>query len=248
MTESDGQFYQNNELVYNPMAAQNMVIKGIDEYGGQAPWMQSALVGASRGVNTSGSDLDTSTPSPKSFFSDDFEAAYSPGLMPTQVSPDWHGYQSSAYAMKRSTSSDELPSPRVVSQGCSPGISPWYKADYSHDLTGLPLALHHDSNGDRRTEYRSEPTQAQMQARFHVPRNADSQAQRQHNDKLLVQGKKDGLTYKEIRDKMIGEAPAESTLRGRYRSLTKPRKDRVRKPVWTKLDVSTHIPESSVAC
>jgi hypothetical protein len=37
---------------------------------------------------------------------------------------------------------------------------------------------------------------------------------------------------------MEGEEIAESTLRGRYRSLTKERKDRVRKPVWTKVDVS----------
>lgn len=76
------------------------------------------------------------------------------------------------------------------------------------------------------------------QDRFKTPRTAHTEAQRQHNDHVLVQGKKEGLTYKEIRSKMIGERPAESTLRGRYRSLTKARKDRVRRPTWTKLDVS----------
>jgi hypothetical protein len=55
---------------------------------------------------------------------------------------------------------------------------------------------------------------------------------------VLIEGKRRGETYKEIKLKMVGKKPAESTLRGRYRSLTKARKDRVRKPVWTKVDVS----------
>lgn len=56
-------------------------------------------------------------------------------------------------------------------------------------------------------------------------------------DQILLDGKRSGLTYKEIRKRMPSKI-AESTLRGRYRSLTKARKDRVRKPVWTKNDVS----------
>ncbi|KAH7402756.1 hypothetical protein BKA66DRAFT_449429 [Pyrenochaeta sp. MPI-SDFR-AT-0127] len=64
-----------------------------------------------------------------------------------------------------------------------------------------------------------------------IPRTVDAQAQRKQNDDLLIQGKKEGLTYKEIRKRMVGQKPAESTLRGRYRSLTKQRKDRVRKPI-----------------
>jgi hypothetical protein len=297
MSESDGQFRQNNEFAYNPMAAQNMGVKGMGEYGSQASWVPSGLHGVPREVSANGSDLDTNTPSPKSFFSDDFETAYSPALMSDQASPDLYGYQSSGYAMKQPTSSSGLPSNRVglpgmghglpmanehptpcirlgdvpiasfednrqagseysCSQGSNPDTSPWYQLNYAHDLSGLPLIPHHGPNENtRRTEHPSEtwnasrvnvPAHNQMQARFQVPCSADSQAQRQHNDKLLVQGKKDGLTYKEIRGKMIGEAPAESTLRGRYRSLTKARKDRVRKPVWTKRDVSHHIFESSV--
>lgn len=80
--------------------------------------------------------------------------------------------------------------------------------------------------------------QVNYQPRFQVPRSIDAEAQRKSNDEVLVQGKRSGLTYKEIRNKMVGEKPAESTLRGRYRSLTKARKDRVRKPVWKKNDVS----------
>jgi hypothetical protein len=59
---------------------------------------------------------------------------------------------------------------------------------------------------------------------------------RKREDVILLEGKRHGLTYKEIRKK-IGTDVAESTLRGRYRSLTKARKDRVRKPVWTEKDV-----------
>ncbi|KAF1947339.1 hypothetical protein EJ02DRAFT_140499 [Clathrospora elynae] len=147
------------------------------------------------------------------------------------------------------------------SQESSPNASPWFLPNYSHDLTGLPYrtrtALGHNAQSDsdtsvssandsRCTQYRSAPwtetravlpAQDRLQARFQVPRSSDAQAQRQHNDDLLVQGKKEGLTYKDIRLKMVGEKPAESTLRGRYRSLTKARKDRVRKPVWTKVDI-----------
>lgn len=65
----------------------------------------------------------------------------------------------------------------------------------------------------------------------------DAQAIRKADDQILLEGKRDGLTYKEIRMKMHAQ-PAESTLRGRFRSLTKPRQQRVRKPVWIQKDVS----------
>jgi hypothetical protein len=64
-----------------------------------------------------------------------------------------------------------------------------------------------------------------------------SETQRQKEDKLLLEGKAAGKTYKEIRLEM-GSRVAESTLRGRFRSLTKPRRERVRKPVWRADDVS----------
>lgn len=70
-----------------------------------------------------------------------------------------------------------------------------------------------------------------------MPAMAEAQTQRKDEDTILLEGKRDGLTYKEIRKKMRTRV-AESTLRGRYRSLTKERKNRVRKPVWTEKDVS----------
>ncbi|KAK4143109.1 uncharacterized protein C8A04DRAFT_29125 [Dichotomopilus funicola] len=59
---------------------------------------------------------------------------------------------------------------------------------------------------------------------------------RASKDDFLVKQKQAGLTYKEIR-RMGGFTEAESTLRGRYRTLTKSREARVRKPEWSEKDL-----------
>ena len=63
---------------------------------------------------------------------------------------------------------------------------------------------------------------------------------RKTEDCFLVTSRRAGMSYKEIRRKG-GLQAAESTLRGRFRALTKARKDRVRKPVWAERDVSSGI-------
>ncbi|KAK0639505.1 hypothetical protein B0T16DRAFT_463172 [Cercophora newfieldiana] len=55
-------------------------------------------------------------------------------------------------------------------------------------------------------------------------------------DKFLVESRELGMTYKDIRAKG-GFTEAESTLRGRYRTLTKSREERVRKPGWSETDI-----------
>lgn len=60
---------------------------------------------------------------------------------------------------------------------------------------------------------------------------------RMSKDDFLVRQKQMGMTYKEIR-RLGGFTEAESTLRGRYRTLTKVREARVRKPEWSEKDVS----------
>lgn len=60
---------------------------------------------------------------------------------------------------------------------------------------------------------------------------------RVEKDDLLVQWKRAGMSYRQIRDKG-GFTEAESTLRGRFRTLTKNREERVRKPLWMTKDVS----------
>jgi hypothetical protein len=81
-------------------------------------------------------------------------------------------------------------------------------------------------------------TSNRPQERFHdqFP-TQQAQDTRKADDAILLRGKRDGLTYKEVSKKMHTKC-AESTLRGRYRALTKARQDRVRKPVWGETDVS----------
>ncbi|KAH0490685.1 hypothetical protein TgHK011_002142 [Trichoderma gracile] len=60
-------------------------------------------------------------------------------------------------------------------------------------------------------------------------------AERAAKDRFLVQSRSEGISYKDI--KRLGNfKEAESTLRGRWRTLTKEKKDRQRDPKWTALD------------
>jgi hypothetical protein len=152
------------------------------------------------------------------------------------------------------------------SQENSPGTSPWFPDGQSLGLTGcMPYRTHEYQinsapvnsapvNGrpidDRPNEYRTYSENNQIntsreeavwdrsQERFqdHFP-SQQAQDTRKSDDAILLRGKRDGLTYKEISKKMHIKC-AESTLRGRYRALTKARQDRVRKPVWRERDVS----------
>lgn len=72
----------------------------------------------------------------------------------------------------------------------------------------------------------------------HVSRLDEGLGTGHSRDQLLVHWKLAGMSYKEIKAKGRFEE-AESTLRGRFRALTKDPGDRVRKPRWTKRDVST---------
>lgn len=58
-------------------------------------------------------------------------------------------------------------------------------------------------------------------------------------DRFLVECKSKGLSYKDIKI-LGGFREAESTLRGRYRTLTKPKEARVRKPQWHEKDVRSY--------
>lgn len=60
---------------------------------------------------------------------------------------------------------------------------------------------------------------------------------------LLIEWKRRGLSYKDIK-RIGGFKEAESTLRGRFRTLTKTKEQRVRKPRWTERDVSFPTPLS----
>jgi hypothetical protein len=71
-----------------------------------------------------------------------------------------------------------------------------------------------------------------------LPRTPPKSSQRKDaKDALLIEWKEQGMSYKDIKAQG-GFEEAESTLRGRYRTLTKPKEERVRRPEWGERDVS----------
>lgn len=66
----------------------------------------------------------------------------------------------------------------------------------------------------------------------------DTAEQRIAKNKFLLDSKRDGKSYKQIRMEG-GFTEAESTLRGRHRMLTKKPEERVRKPEWESKDVKS---------
>jgi hypothetical protein len=147
------------------------------------------------------------------------------------------------------------------SQKSSPGDSPWYPEDGSLNMAAMPyrpresptsnapinsLPAGFQFGSDERSSSGfvawegcrpNVPGQPHFREVDQGPRALDAHAQRKADDEILLNGKKKGLTYKEIRRSMYIKC-AESTLRGRYRSLTKARQERVRKPIWRSKDVS----------
>ncbi|EMC94482.1 hypothetical protein BAUCODRAFT_149628 [Baudoinia panamericana UAMH 10762] len=55
-------------------------------------------------------------------------------------------------------------------------------------------------------------------------------------NRMIVQLRSEGLSYKDIR-KRLNLRCAESTIRGIYRNMTKPKAERIRQPQWTANDV-----------
>ncbi|RDW83285.1 hypothetical protein BP5796_04776 [Coleophoma crateriformis] len=69
---------------------------------------------------------------------------------------------------------------------------------------------------------------------------AEQAQERSAKDEFLVKAKLAGMSYKEIR-RQGKFTEAESTLRGRFRTLTKAKNARVRKPEWSGNDVSIGV-------
>ncbi|KAI9891182.1 MAG: hypothetical protein M1814_003025 [Vezdaea aestivalis] len=107
-----------------------------------------------------------------------------------------------------------------------PDAGPVY--DQSQEL--LQLALRTGADSSRQSRRRLD---LRKQARSPEPKN---KVDRGRKDRLLLHLKAGGLSYKEIR--IQGRfSEAESTLRGRYRALTKAKEQRVRKPEWLPYDI-----------
>lgn len=130
------------------------------------------------------------------------------------VSPTWHGDD------KRAMLRQQLQLQQTVSQ------------------TNYQPQQHFGLHSSAAVSSAQQDFQARRRTTFTRP--VDEDDMRKVDDQILLEGKKRNLTYKEIAKQMSLKC-AESTLRGRYRSLTKPRHHRVRRPRWMPVDVSIMI-------
>lgn len=96
-----------------------------------------------------------------------------------------------------------------------------------------------DSPEDEEMESSSRESSGEPESRSHASR-------RSIRDDQLLEMRREGLSYKEIK-RIGGFREAESTLRGRVRTLTKNKHERVRKPEWKARDVSEQSPENPSA-
>ena len=255
--QDDTRLAPNSHLHYHDgsMTGQNLVGKGgVYGYGAGPLWSLSATGELQRQTSVfDGSEFDTnaSSCSPKSYFSDPSDAgqvlgpgdmANDPVSFDSQQTQQTHARDLGTVPTVELNSGSVLwPSPFPARPGLpyyQPRLGPMNSFHQSMNSSLFPypaqvssdaLYLSHGSetrHGDSRPDH------------YQAGRTAETQAQRDEDNRLLIEGKAQGLTYKQIRDKM--QSPiAESTLRGRYRSLVKPRKDRVRKPIWKEKDVSS---------
>lgn len=82
------------------------------------------------------------------------------------------------------------------------------------------------------------PSAVPDQSSLAEPELSPAKLHRQQQDERLLELRRAGMSYKDIKKEPGFEECAESTLRGRYRTLTVAPEDRVRKPVWKPRDVS----------
>lgn len=115
----------------------------------------------------------------------------------------------------------------------------------SIEFTEVPQSMHPDFMGQTATYYPATMLQSPVSASdtpspaASLTRPLAKPSQRDNaKNALLIHYKEQGMSYKDIKA-IAGFDEAESTLRGRYRTLTKPKEERVRKPEWSERDVSS---------
>ncbi|KAJ4860732.1 hypothetical protein T069G_05720 [Trichoderma breve] len=91
------------------------------------------------------------------------------------------------------------------------------------------------SNGQRELPVHRQP-EGRARRMPLVQLSSEESLERAEKDLFLIESRRQNISYKDI--KRLGNfAEAESTLRGRYRTLTKDKKNRVRDPKWTDIDI-----------
>ncbi|KAL6787968.1 hypothetical protein J3E68DRAFT_445148 [Trichoderma sp. SZMC 28012] len=91
------------------------------------------------------------------------------------------------------------------------------------------------SNGQRELPVHRQP-EGRARRMPLVQLSSEESLERAEKDLFLIESRRQNISYKDI--KRLGNfSEAESTLRGRYRTLTKDKKNRVRDPKWTDIDI-----------
>jgi hypothetical protein len=166
---------------------------------------------------------------------DDFESEYD------ETDPDEDDDDDLSTVMIPRSSSpfygDSSASPEGDAQGVrtkysSPEITAPYSA-YPRSQTMRGTAKKSSTSTSPRRPRKPIPTGASASA---AATNAATPDKYDETDSMLVALRQQGVSYKTIKSK-LGLDEAESTLRGRYRTLTKPKNERLRKPVWDPADV-----------
>ncbi|KAJ6006684.1 hypothetical protein N7451_004628 [Penicillium sp. IBT 35674x] len=164
--------------------------------------------------------------------------------------------QTSTYTLSHTTTTTSL-------QDQQPRTSLTYITPHP-EITNIQQPRHHLTTGaNDHQQHPQHPMQAALQQ--HTPESLsqpDSPIQTQVQSRtpnhlkatlhysdsrnaFLIDCKRRGLSYKEIK-RMGGFKEAESTLRGRFRTLTKSKEQRVRKPKWLERDVNLLVEAVSI--
>ncbi|KAI5814033.1 hypothetical protein BZA77DRAFT_345963 [Pyronema omphalodes] len=113
--------------------------------------------------------------------------------------------------------------------------------NYNNDLNHSSSSSYAGRKEMRSSGRRSNTSTGPRRIRKAMPSTApyisnDAQAKAEHNDAMLVHLRRQGISYKSIKQRLDLDE-AESTLRGRFRTLTKPKNERLRKPMWADSDI-----------
>jgi hypothetical protein len=125
---------------------------------------------------------------------------------------------------------------QLKSSGYTRSMEECFRADSAN-------IMHEQSSNEHRRhleiQAKQRGTEVVVEERSRPGANEPTNSRRQFQDALLVQARRAGMSYKRIRE-LGGFWEVESTLRGRYRTLTQPKSRRICHPHWEQRDVSLH--------
>ncbi|KAL1979795.1 hypothetical protein VTN96DRAFT_5180 [Rasamsonia emersonii] len=188
----------------------------------QNDWVDDCLIAYPRDAAGYGLPMVADTPSSSSSSS----SSYSP--LPSTI------YTSES--MHMDISSGQAPSPWTHSSSSSSSSSDWTSIRSSSVETATTTQSHGIEQGTQRQRPNKKTSKKTKSSKSSNKPSSKTTSRTTARDLFLLECKRRGMSYKEI--KKIGRfEEAESTLRGRFRTLTKSKEQRVRKPKWEDGDI-----------